>query len=622
MDASFAGHDTPPMRAALLLFLFACAKAGAPVHPRFDPAAALQQRDFFALPFPTDLRRTSTGLDLAGFPNPMRSQLLSDYVIALRSQPGFGQASALYASFDGAIDPKTVTAESVQVVDLETSRRVPLRTRWFDQATLFLPAHTLAVLPLYGTPLHEGHPHALVITDAVRDAEGHPLQPAPAMDAALHGAGEAADATAPFRAFAAANAGSAHVALAAVFTVQDPTQTLLKLRAAVRAAPEPTPANLACAGAGAYALCTGQFPVPNFQSGAPPYLAAGGALVLDAAGVPQVQRTEPVRFALTLPPGAPPAAGFPVILYAHGTGGDFESFVREGLGPDFAARGVAVISMDQVLHGPRNPGCWPPTAAYESCVGAAYFNFINPWAGRDNTRQGAADGFQLLRLAKALRIPAAVDPEGRNLQLDPLRIAFLGHSQGGLTGAPFVAAEPELAAAALSGTGGVLAITVLVRKDPLDFKAVAELLLGINGREELEPFHPVLSLIQTFGEPADPISYGRHLAVEPLGGGARAVLLTEGLLDPYTAAPASEALGAAARFDIGGTAAHQSDAFVALGLQVQPLPRQVAPGTGLLLQFPADGHFALFDNPVGRCRVEGFLQSALGGDARVDLCGG
>jgi len=39
---------------------------------------ALKQRDFFALPFPNDLRRTSTGLDLTGFPNPMRSQLLSD----------------------------------------------------------------------------------------------------------------------------------------------------------------------------------------------------------------------------------------------------------------------------------------------------------------------------------------------------------------------------------------------------------------------------------------------------------------------------------------------------------------------------------------------------------------
>src|SRR2546428_10454066 len=124
-----------------------------------------------------------------------------------------------------------------------------------------------------------------------------------------------------------------------------------------------------------------------------------------------------------------------------------------------ADRGAAMLSMDQVLHGPRNPSCWPPTSAYENCVGTAYFNFINPYAGRDNTRQGAADGFQLLRLAHALP------------QLDSAHIAFLGHSQGGLTGAPFVAAEPELKAAAQSRTGRLLGIPVPDLDDPPRFKS-------------------------------------------------------------------------------------------------------------------------------------------------------
>jgi len=598
VDAIHGRDDTPQVRRLLPLLLLACAK-GPEVHARFDPDAALTARDFFALPYPTDLRRTASGLDLTGFPNPTRSQLLSDYIIAMRGQPGFGQASALYASFDGPIDPALVTPDSVQVVDLQTAERVPLQTKWFSAATLFVPANTLALLPLFGTPLNAGHRYALVITEAVH------ARAAPAMADALRGAGPAAEVTAPFRAFAAAHSGYDKVVLASVFTVQDPTETLVKLRAAVRATPDPAPTGFSCSAQGGYQLCSGEFPVPNFQSGLPPYLSSGGALVLDADGTPLVQRTESVRFAVTLPSGAGP---FPVVLYEHGTGGDYESFWREGLGPDMAARGVAMLSMDQVLHGPRNPSCWPPTSAYENCVGTAYFNFINPYAGRDNTRQGAADGFQLLRLAHALP------------QLDSAHIAFLGHSQGGLTGAPFVAAEPELKAAVMSGTGGILAITVLVRKDPLDFKSIAELLLGIQGREELEPFHPVLAVIQTFGEPADPISYGRHFAHDPLGGGARSVLLTEGLLDPYTSAQASEALGAAALFDIGGTAAHQNDAFLKLGLHVDPLPHDVAPGTGLLLQFPSDGHFAMFDNPVARCRVEGFLQSALFGTARVDGC--
>ena len=610
------------MRRIALLLLVACAKNAPEVHPRFDSAAALQGRDFFALPYPTDLRRTATGLDLTGFPNPERSQLLSDYVIAMRGQQGFGEASALYVGFDAPIDPATVTADSVQVVDLATGDRAPLQTKWFGTATLFVPANTLALLPLFGTPLHEGHPYALVVTGALRGAKGEPVRPAPEMAAALRGGGPSADATAPFRTFAAAHAGYDTVALASVFTVQDPTQTLVRLRAAVRATPDPGSPAVTCSDQGTAVLCAGEFPVPNFQSGTPPYLSSGGALVLDAEGTPIVQRTESVRFAISLPEGAPPAAGFPVVLYEHGTGGDYESFWREGLGVDMAARGAAMLSMDQVLHGPRNPGCWPPPADTETCVGTAYFNFVNPYAGRDNTRQGAADGFQLLRLAKSLRIPAAAHPSGIDVQLDPARIVFLGHSQGGLTGAPFVAAEPELKAAAMSGTGGVLAITILARKDPLDFKAVAELLLGIQGKEELEPFHPVLMVTQTFGEAADPISYGRHFAKEPLGGGARLVLLTEGLLDPYTSSQASEALGDAALFDIGGTAAHENDAFVKLGLQVDPLPHAVAPGSGLLLQFPSDGHYAMFDNPVARCQVETFLATALGGAAAVEPCGG
>lgn len=576
----------------LLLLLLACAKAQPGTHPRFDATAALQQRDFFAIPYPNDLRRTATGLDLTGFPNPFRSQLLDDYVVALRTTPGFGQASAMYVNFDGPIDPDTVTADTVQVIDLATGEKTPLQTKYYSAATYFLPANTLAAMPLYGLPLQGGHQFALVVTRGVHDANGKALEPAE---------GYVQD---------PAHARFPDAAAASVFTVQDPTQTLLALRAAVRATDVPDPGTPSCTDQGTSTLCEGTFPVPNFQTGMPPYLSGGGQLNLDADGTPVPTRIEQVRWAITLPKTAGP---WPVVLYEHGTGGDYESFFREGLGPDMAGRGAAMLSMDQVLHGPRNPSCWPPTSNYEICTGTAYFDFINPYAGRDNTLQGAADGFQLIRLAQALAAP---------LGLDATHVAFLGHSQGGLTGAPFVAAEPGLLGAVMSGTGGTLAITVLVRKDPIDFKSVAELLVGINGKEELEPFHPVLMLIQTFAEPADPISYGRHFAREPLGGGARSIVITEGLLDPYTSAQASEALGAAAFFDIGAPVVHEDDAFVARGLSVDPLPHDVAAGSGLLLQFPNDGHYAMFDNPVARCQVESFLQAALAGSPRVDPCGG
>jgi hypothetical protein len=433
---------------------------------------------------------------------------------------------------------------------------------------------------------------------------------------------------APFVAWAtAASFPLGAVALASVFTVQDATGAIPRLRAAIHRAPAPAPDLLRWSSSTrATHLFTGTFPVTNFQQGSPPYADTGGGFLLDATGTPLPQRIETVRFALTLPRGPAPSAGFPLLLYAHGTGGSYLSCSREGLADPLAERGIATLTMDQVLHGPRNPDCAEGASTYESCVSLSYFNFLNPYAGRDNGRQGAADLFQLALLARALLVPPGLHPEGIAAGLDPSRLAFLGHSQGGLTGAPFAAAEPDLSAAAFSGTGGLLTTTILQRKDPLDFRELAAGLVGLSSPEELDPFHPALALLQTFGEPADPINYARHLQREPLGGGARNLLLVEGLLDPYTVADSSEAFAAAAGLDLAGAVAHRSAAFLLRGLSALPLPLSgnvPLPGgsrTGALLQFPNQGHFAIFDDPVASCRLLGFLSSSLSGSGFVPSC--
>src|SRR5207237_3802810 len=131
---------------------------------------APQNPRVLAPPHPAHPARTADRPHPPRFPNPMRSQLLSDYVIAMRGQPGFGQASALYVNFDG---PIAIGADSVQVVDLATAEKTPLQLKWFDKATLFVPANTLALLPLFGTPLRAGRTYALVITEA-RGAKAPP----------------------------------------------------------------------------------------------------------------------------------------------------------------------------------------------------------------------------------------------------------------------------------------------------------------------------------------------------------------------------------------------------------------------------------------------------------------
>ena len=68
--------------------------------------------------------------------------------------------------------------------------------------------------------------------------------------------------------------------------------------------------------------------------------------------------------------------------------------IGDGTAGRLAAQGIAVISTDQVLAGPRDPAGTDP--------GVAFFNFGNPLAGRDNALQGAADAWSQMRLAFGL----------------------------------------------------------------------------------------------------------------------------------------------------------------------------------------------------------------------------
>ena len=64
------------------------------------------------------------------------------------------------------------------------------------------------------------------------------------------------------------------------------------------------------------------------RNGSLPEPAAGGHIDLDA---PHVVRTENVCLSLTIPKGVGmPANGWPLVIYAHGTGGSFRSHMREG----------------------------------------------------------------------------------------------------------------------------------------------------------------------------------------------------------------------------------------------------------------------------------------------------
>src|SRR5262249_17219033 len=152
-----------------------------------------------------------------------------------------------------------------------------------------------------------------------------------------------------------------------------------------------------------------------------PYLNPedGGGFVLDASGQPIVQRTEQVCMAMTVPKGPAPAGGYPVVVFAHGTGGSFRTQISRGTANAFAV-GVTdglgaqvkavVIGIDQVQTGPRRNGS---TESSDDL----FFNFGNPAAARGNAQQGAVDQLSLYRFVSGLALTAAQSPTGESIVL-------------------------------------------------------------------------------------------------------------------------------------------------------------------------------------------------------------
>ena len=376
------------------------------------------------------------------------------------------------------------------------AERVPLRWKYVAQKQPFIGAHSLTLLPLPGFALAPGTTYAAVVTEAMCDPFGDPVRPdtdlqlllddSPQSDPTLR---RAHDAYAPLRAFMA-DTGLTGVVTAAVFTTGRPTEAAGLAREALLTLPAPTAGDLNLAQEkGDYYVIEGLYRAPNFQSGATPYWLPrnGGDFKLDADGRPIVQREESLRFALSVPRGATPPGGWPVVLFAHGTGGSFRTFISNGVASTLAevlddggavVSRLAVVGIDQVLHGPRGG---------RSAPDVTFFNLQNPAAAVHNVVQGGIDDFSLLRTIKGLTIGTIAwgPTSGRQgeqvfdppITFDPQRVFFMGTSRGRATGPVFLAYEPAVKAAVLSGAGGGAVLGFLNKRAPIDLRPLFSIVL-------------------------------------------------------------------------------------------------------------------------------------------------
>lgn len=176
-----------------------------------------------------------------------------------------------------------------------------------------------------------------------------------------------------------------------------------------------------------------------------------------------------------------PAAGWPVVIFGHGLGGNRANLLAAA--DTFAAAGYAVIGIDAPLHGvsPTDPVLaplyventpWADVANERTfdvdyvdnatgapgpdgnvdASGTHMINLGSMLTSRDNARQAQAD---LSVLAVTL---ATIDADGDSLpDLDASTVSYAGISMGSILGTPFTAVEPLVPSAFLSVPAGGLA---------------------------------------------------------------------------------------------------------------------------------------------------------------------
>lgn len=633
-----------------------------PVKPYFHvPRGGGNDGDYFRLPFPNDVRTKAGRPDLSGFPTPGPGPLGFDVVDRYlrdveQNTDGFSTYPTVTLRFNAGFDFDSMKQSgAVRWIDVTAGAGDDVGWGWsaVTARNAYVCPNSMSIRPPAGQPLTPGHTYAVLLMQGPKAADGSAIV-RDADFAALVGAQAPSDATLatayaaykPLRDWAASKSVDTSTMLGgAVFTVGHPAALASKLAAAIAALPSAPTATgwVKCGGAtpspcpqaDGDRACGGGDPafdelqalvsLPVFQRGTAPYLtpADGGDIALDAGGNPQVQRTEAVCLSLTIPKGATmPAAGWPLVVYAHGTGGSYRSAITEGIAArlasvDDGAGGhvnLAVLGIDQVEHGPRR-------GASTESPNTLFYNFANPGAARGNPLQGAADQLSLVRFARAVDLPAASSPTGSEIKFGA--IAMWGHSQGATEDGialPYANDGSAVVGAVLSGEGASLVDALTTKKNPIDVEAALPLVLQDTN---VTAAHPVLTILQNAIDAADPLNHAIAIARAPLAAGqAKHVFQPYGLGDTYSPPVTERVFALAAGLglatpapsvttpdDVGGLA----PTAVPAGGNVTDGSRQV---TAIVREYAPngyDGHFVSTKEPTAQADVAHFLADALAG---------
>lgn len=691
-DPGTAGHgetcaESTDCRAGLTCEGLVCVGLEAPFWPGTDcPDPALESgdfrvffeipgdeplSDFYRLPFPNDARRDDSGnINLNGHPAPgalvdVVGDVVGNVIRTIETDThAFGNNQAVFLRFSASPDFETLTlglpgTGNVALVDLTPGPTYgtipPFAFETHTERTTYLCHNWLAAYPLDGAPLRPGHTYGLLVTRDVTDEFGNHAAQDPdftvLVGAESPGTGRLGhpwERYAPLRAWlSSAGISPDQLSAAAVFTTEDPSAEVERLRVAVAAEPVPEVAGLTLCGTGAdlyadpadptrgcqtasdgaFIELQGTVTLPQYQEGAPPFKDAvdGGAIDLERRLITPL-RQEAVHITLTVPADVPmPQAGWPVVVYGHGTGGNYTGAVRDGLAdlltgftaPDGTPVAFATLTFDAPLHGPRaNPAAWKQAwldvdpHAYDPDV--LFFNPLNPRAARDNALQEAADLWSLVKAARAFDIAAGSSPTGQRLRLDKNHVFYLGHSQGAVVGPLFLGHEPEVTAAVLAAGGALTIESLLHKTSPHNLPAM--IAVGLAD-PYLTRVHPILNLTQQLAERTDGVNHAGFVQAAPIGDDPRRnVFQIYGIGDTYSPDSTQSALARALDLDQFTNGTSPLPKLDTVFLPASDNRGGITAVVGTYTNTGEDAHFVLFDRADAQAHVQSFFGSALTAD--------
>jgi hypothetical protein len=627
-----------------------CEPESGPVRAYFTiPRKDGKDGDFFRLPFPNDVRLSAGGLDLSGFPTPgtewLGYDLVARYLDIAKTNVGFGAYSAVYFRFSGELDIASFDKQ-IAIVDLDDDVTLSYVFTYTLGQRGYVCTNRVMVSRLPGNIWQPGKRYAVLVFDGIRSSDGKSVAQPPDLTLMLHGTAPSDAAVLPhwgkyqpLRSYLAKHAiDPGKVVQATQFTVGQPRALVDAVAKGVAAfgAPKVTGwtrcdegVKSPCPDATGDRACAKANPgfdelhalveLPSFQQGAPPYLDSGGSVTIDG-GKATVSKSEQVCLSLTVPSGVPPAEGWPVVVFAHGTGGHFRSHVTSGLAATMAA-GVddgygnivkaGVLGIDQALFGPRKAG---------SSVGSdeLFFNLANPSAIRGNALQSAADQLSLLSFTGGLAFTDQSSPTKKAFKLGK-PVAFWGHGQGANAGA-LALSHGGWRGAVFAGISAGARDLLVTKKSPWNMASVLAMALqdyDSSGKLHIGADNPVLAMMQLALDATDPMTFSGL-------GSDRHVLQIFGTKDTFTPDQAQANWVLAADLGLAWYDPSAASSAVGIGsLKLLPVPasgnRTVGKDsiTAIAREYgppeKSDGHFVMRDVANAKSDGERFVAGILSG---------